>query len=83
MTRVSKVTCGGSLHLSCKRDQIKLRDYMDRRGGLPHLSGLLHLRGVSQVLRTDTSYHGKVIKIGLFLLIVQGAVIGSRERENA
>ena len=22
---------GGSLHLSCKRDQIKMRDYMDRR----------------------------------------------------
>ena len=25
------VKCGGSPHLSCKRDQIKMRDYMDRR----------------------------------------------------
>ena len=26
-----EVTWGGSPHLSCKRDQIKMRDYMDRR----------------------------------------------------
>ena len=26
-----EVTCGGSPHLSCKRDQIKMRDYMERR----------------------------------------------------
>ena len=26
-----EVTCGGSPHLSCKRDQIKVRDYMARR----------------------------------------------------
>ena len=26
-----EVTCGRSPHLSCKRDQIKMRDYMDRR----------------------------------------------------
>ena len=25
------VKCGGSPHLSCKRDQIKMRDYMDRQ----------------------------------------------------
>ena len=25
--QVGEVTCGGSLHLSCKRDQIKIRDY--------------------------------------------------------
>ena len=25
------VTCGGLPHLSCKRDQIKMRDYMDRQ----------------------------------------------------
>ena len=28
---MGKVTCGGSPHLSCKHDQIKMRDYMDRR----------------------------------------------------
>ena len=29
--QVGEVTCGGSPHLSCKRDQIKIGDYMDRR----------------------------------------------------
>ena len=29
--QICEVTCGGSPHLSCKRDQIKMRDYMDRR----------------------------------------------------
>ena len=28
--QVGKVTRGGSPRLSCKRDQIKMRDYMDR-----------------------------------------------------
>ena len=28
--QIGEVTCGGSPHLSCKRDQIKMRDYMDR-----------------------------------------------------
>ena len=28
---IGEVTCGVSTHLSCKRDQIKMRDYMDRR----------------------------------------------------
>ena len=29
--QIGKVTCGRSPHLSCKRDQIKMRDYIDRR----------------------------------------------------
>ena len=29
--QIGEVTCGESPHLSCKRDQIKMRDYMDRR----------------------------------------------------
>ena len=29
--KIGEVTCGGSPHLSCKCDQIKMRDYMDRR----------------------------------------------------
>ena len=37
----------GSLHLSCKRDKIKMRDYVDRwvthQSGLPHLPGVPHL----------------------------------------
>ena len=29
--QIGEVTCGGSPHLSCKRDQIKMRDYVERR----------------------------------------------------
>ena len=29
--QIGEVTCGGSPYLSCKREQIKMRDYMDRR----------------------------------------------------
>ena len=28
--QVGEVTCGGSPHLSCNRDKIKMRDYIDR-----------------------------------------------------
>ena len=45
--QIGEVTCGGSPHLSCKRDQIKMRDYMDRR--VTHQSGLPHLPGVPQL----------------------------------
>ena len=27
--QIGEVTCGGSPHLSCKRDQIEMRSYMD------------------------------------------------------
>ena len=29
--QVGKIPCGGSPHLSCKRDHIKMSDYMNRR----------------------------------------------------
>ena len=29
--QLGEVTCGGSPHLSCKRDHMKMRDCMDRR----------------------------------------------------
>ena len=29
--QISEVTCGESRHLTCKRDEIKMKDYMDRR----------------------------------------------------
>ena len=29
--QIGEVTCGGSPHMSCKHDQIKMRDYMDTR----------------------------------------------------
>ena len=45
--QLGEVTCGGSPHLSCKRDQIKMRDYMDRRATPPkrlsHLPVVSHL----------------------------------------
>ena len=45
--QIGEVTCGRSPHLSCKRDQMKMRDYVDRRvthqRGLPHLPGVPHL----------------------------------------
>ena len=28
--QIGEVTCAESLHLTCKRDEIKMRDYMDR-----------------------------------------------------
>ena len=42
--KTGEVTFDESLHLPCKRDQIKMRDLWT--GGLPHLSGLPHLPGV-------------------------------------
>ena len=33
--QVGEVTCSGSFHLSCKRDQIKMRDWMDWRVTAP------------------------------------------------
>ena len=30
-SQIGEVTCGGSPYLWCKRDEIKMRDYMDRR----------------------------------------------------
>ena len=45
--QIGEVTCGGSPQLSCKRDHIKMRHYVDRRvthqSGLPHLPGVSHL----------------------------------------
>ena len=41
--QIGEVTCGRSPHLSCKCDQLKMRDYIDSR--LPHLSSLPHLPG--------------------------------------
>ena len=29
--QVGEVTCGGLPHLTCKRDHIKMKDYIDRR----------------------------------------------------
>ena len=48
--QIGEVTCPGSTHISRKRDQIKMRDYVDRRvshqSGLPHLPGVVPLRAI-------------------------------------
>ena len=54
--QIAEVTCGGSSHLSCKRDQLIMRDYMDRRVTLPKRAtssawGLPH--PCKQALRVD------------------------------
>ena len=33
--QIGEVTCGGSSHLSCKRYQIKMRDYVERQVAPP------------------------------------------------
>ena len=45
--QIGEVTCGGSPCLSCKRDQIKMIDYIDR--WVTHQSRLPHLPGVPQL----------------------------------
>ena len=34
-SQIGEVTCGGSPHLSCKRDKTKMRDYMGRQATSP------------------------------------------------
>ena len=41
--QIGEVTCGGSPHLSCKGDQIKMRDGLPHLSGLPQLPRVLHL----------------------------------------
>ena len=68
--QMGEVTCGRSPHLSCKSDLIKMRDYMDRRVTPPKRvtsSTWGPPPPCKQALRTDTSHHGKVIKIGLWV----------------
>ena len=43
----------GSPHLSCKRDQDEIIDYMDRR--VTQLGGLLHLSGAPHLLENSPS----------------------------
>ena len=67
-------------HLSCKRDQIKMRDYVDRR--VTHQSGLSHLPGVPHLhvnRSLDFSFFVLNIsadKIFFFLEIQRGQVTG-------
>ena len=44
--QIGDVTCGGSPHLSCKYDRIKMRDYMDRRVIPPPCKQALNLFGL-------------------------------------
>ena len=54
--QIGEVTCGGSPHLSCKRDQINMRYYMDKRvtsvteGPLPPCKQARKTRSVNEGL---------------------------------
>ena len=43
--QIGKVSCGGLPHLSFKRDQIKMEEYMDRRVTPPKRVPHLHVSG--------------------------------------
>ena len=43
--QLGEVTCGRSPHLLCKRDQMKMRDYMDRQVIYPTKAGYLNYLG--------------------------------------
>ena len=55
--RIGEVRYGGSPHLSCKRDQSKMREHMGRQvthlWGVPHLPRVPHLY-VNRPLKTST-----------------------------
>ena len=57
--KIGEVTRSGSLHLSRKRDQTKIRDFMDKRvtptSGFPHLPGVPHLHVNRPLVRL---FHG-------------------------
>ena len=50
--QINEVTCGGSPHLSCKRDQIKMRDYMAGQAGYPTQAGYLTYLGSPTSMQT-------------------------------
>ena len=58
---MGEVTCGGSPYLSCNRDQIKMRDYMDRQvtsptWGRPTLSK----QALNQVLTYQEPFYSSI-----------------------
>ena len=66
--QVGEVTCGRSPHLSCKCDQIKKRNYMDRRGtptskiiNRPLFSNIL-FHQIVNMIRVKTCTYGAVCK---------------------
>ena len=65
-TQIGEVTCGGSPHLSGKRDQIKMRDYR-WTGGLPHLfkAGYLAYLGSSRPPGKQVLYKSYQAKLEL------------------
>ena len=54
--QIGEVTCGGSLHLSCKRDQITWTGGLLHLSGLPHLPGVPHLHVNRPLLRAYGRY---------------------------
>ena len=70
--QIGEVICGWSPHLSCKRDQIKMRDYVDRwvthQSRLPHLPGALNDKGCCwhEVTRVDLIQFLLILNIEIF-----------------
>ena len=65
--QIGEVTCGGSPHLSCERDQIKMRDYVDRR--VTHQSGLPHLPEVPHCKQALSRFFCLWLSCSLLLLL--------------
>ena len=55
--QIGEVTRGRSPDLSCKRDQIKMRDYMDRRVTSPTWGPHLHVDGPLVSVNPKTVVH--------------------------
>ena len=61
--QTGEVTCGRSPHLSCKRDQIKMRDYMDKRVAPP--------KRVTSPTWGPNRHPGRLLDRGAFIREVQ------------
>ena len=89
--RIGVLTCGGSPHLSCERNQIKMRDYVDRR--VTHQSGLPYRPVVphppcKQARKRQTSqlhiifYRGIVVYVPTQYFVIHDSVNIKNNAEN-
>ena len=62
--QTGEVTCGGSPHLSCKSDHIKMRDNMDRRATLTYLESPTSMWTAPK----STTHDSGIFKLTLFLV---------------
>ena len=74
---MGEVTCGGLPHLSCTSDQIKMRDYMDRRVTSPNWGPPPPCKQTLRLVKTKTLH---VHHAFLYLFF---AVVARLHRESA